>query len=166
MAPPLEIKPRISSSPPLVEPKRKRQKKYRSLKEILEVTQVVENDVVEEKSSLEEKSGVEENDVVGEEEEEEKSSLDEDDDDDDEYKNVTCEQCGSGEKGEELLLCDVCDRGYHMLCLRPIVARVPIGPWFCYGCDDKQKSRPNALIKSKACNFVCCLDVNVMEKWK
>ncbi|KAL7142035.1 hypothetical protein ABFS83_08G095400 [Erythranthe nasuta] len=57
------------------------------------------------------------------------------------YSRVACEQCGSGELADELLLCDRCDRGFHMLCVRPIVARVPIGPWFCPACSDN-KIRP------------------------
>ncbi|XP_010547637.1 PREDICTED: histone-lysine N-methyltransferase ATXR5 [Tarenaya hassleriana] len=59
----------------------------------------------------------------------------------DSYSDVTCEKCGSGEGDEELLLCDKCDRGFHMKCLRPIVARVPSGPWVCHDCSDKRRAR-------------------------
>lgn len=55
-----------------------------------------------------------------------------------------CESCDSGERADELLLCDRCDRGYHMLCLRPMVTRIPIGPWSCPACSDDN----NRLIKS------------------
>ncbi|RLM69101.1 putative Histone-lysine N-methyltransferase ATXR5 [Panicum miliaceum] len=47
---------------------------------------------------------------------------------------VVCDTCGSGDRGDELLLCDRCDRGRHTFCLRPIAAMVPIGPWFCSDC--------------------------------
>uniref|UniRef100_A0A1J3HR49 [histone H3]-lysine(27) N-methyltransferase n=3 Tax=Noccaea caerulescens TaxID=107243 RepID=A0A1J3HR49_NOCCA len=57
---------------------------------------------------------------------------------DDSYGDVTCEKCGSGERDDELLLCDKCDRGFHMKCLRPIVVRVPIGSWFCVDCSDQR----------------------------
>ncbi|XAR73204.1 Histone-lysine N-methyltransferase [Bertholletia excelsa] len=53
----------------------------------------------------------------------------------DDYDHVVCVKCGSGENADELLLCDRCDKGYHMLCLRPIVVRVPIGSWYCPSCD-------------------------------
>lgn len=53
-----------------------------------------------------------------------------DGDDDD----VRCEACGSGESAAELLLCDGCDRGLHIFCLRPILPRVPAGDWFCPSC--------------------------------
>ncbi|KAK3009575.1 hypothetical protein RJ639_013968 [Escallonia herrerae] len=52
------------------------------------------------------------------------------------YGRVTCEQCRSGDRADELLLCDKCDKGFHMLCTSPIVARIPIGPWFCPSCSD------------------------------
>ncbi|KAE8678254.1 putative Histone-lysine N-methyltransferase ATXR5 [Hibiscus syriacus] len=42
-------------------------------------------------------------------------------DDDD----VRCERCGSGDFGSKLLLCDKCDKGYHLFCLRPILVSVP-----------------------------------------
>lgn len=57
------------------------------------------------------------------------------------YGDVSCEQCGSGERAEELLLCDKCDKGYHMKCLRPIVVRVPIGSWICFNCSGAGQGR-------------------------
>uniref|UniRef100_A0A0E0JU18 [histone H3]-lysine(27) N-methyltransferase n=2 Tax=Oryza punctata TaxID=4537 RepID=A0A0E0JU18_ORYPU len=52
---------------------------------------------------------------------------------------MRCDVCGSGERDEELLLCDGCDRGRHIFCLRPIAARVPAGPWFCPACAPRSK---------------------------
>lgn len=54
----------------------------------------------------------------------------------DDYSHVSCYECGSGENDDQLLLCDKCDKACHMLCLRPIVVRVPIGPWYCPTCSD------------------------------
>lgn len=54
----------------------------------------------------------------------------------DDYSHVSCCECGSGENDDQLLLCDKCDKACHMLCLRPIVVRVPIGPWYCPTCSD------------------------------
>ncbi|XP_062224259.1 histone-lysine N-methyltransferase ATXR6-like [Phragmites australis] len=60
-------------------------------------------------------------------------------DDDD----VRCEACGSGEAAAELMLCDGCDRGFHIFCLRPILPRVPAGDWFCPSCHSaSSKSAP------------------------
>ena len=48
-----------------------------------------------------------------------------------------CIRCGSTEDepgSNEILLCDACDAGYHMRCLRPPLRTVPPGDWFCPQC--------------------------------
>ncbi|KAK7293749.1 hypothetical protein RJT34_16622 [Clitoria ternatea] len=63
-----------------------------------------------------------------------------------------CEECGSGDYPAKLLLCDRCDRGYHLFCLRPILLSVPRGSWFCPSCSTKKpKSFP--LIQTKIIDF-------------
>lgn len=57
------------------------------------------------------------------------------------YGDVKCEQCGSGEEPDQLLLCDKCDKGYHMKCLRPIVVKVPYGSWLCPKCCGRRTVR-------------------------
>uniref|UniRef100_A0A674ETP5 Bromodomain adjacent to zinc finger domain, 2A n=1 Tax=Salmo trutta TaxID=8032 RepID=A0A674ETP5_SALTR len=54
---------------------------------------------------------------------------------------VTCQVCRKGDNDEYLLLCDGCDRGCHMYCLRPKVTQVPEGDWFCPTCVSKQRTR-------------------------
>ncbi|KAG5838227.1 hypothetical protein ANANG_G00221540 [Anguilla anguilla] len=44
---------------------------------------------------------------------------------------VTCLVCRKGDNDEYLLLCDGCDRGCHMYCLRPKISQIPEGDWFC-----------------------------------
>lgn len=51
----------------------------------------------------------------------------------------TCQVCRKGDDDEYLLLCDGCDRGCHMFCLRPKVLQVPEGDWFCPTCVAKVK---------------------------
>lgn len=51
---------------------------------------------------------------------------------------VTCQVCRKGDDDEYLLLCDGCDRGCHMFCLRPKVLQVPDGDWFCPNCVAKK----------------------------
>ncbi|KAG9131669.1 hypothetical protein Leryth_009419 [Lithospermum erythrorhizon] len=53
------------------------------------------------------------------------------------YGKMVCEECGSGEREDETLICDKCDKGFHMLCLRPIVVRVPNGIWLCPSCVNR-----------------------------
>uniref|UniRef100_A0A8C6S3A1 PHD-type domain-containing protein n=1 Tax=Neogobius melanostomus TaxID=47308 RepID=A0A8C6S3A1_9GOBI len=49
-----------------------------------------------------------------------------------------CTQCGQATHPELILLCDLCDRGYHTACLRPPLMLVPDGDWFCPPCQHKQ----------------------------
>ncbi|XP_062217239.1 histone-lysine N-methyltransferase ATXR6-like [Phragmites australis] len=62
--------------------------------------------------------------------------------------DVRCEACGSGEAAAELMLCDGCDRGLHIFCLRPILPRVPAGDWFCPSCRSAS-SKPTASSMTK-----------------
>ncbi|CAN1242761.1 Histone-lysine N-methyltransferase ATXR6 [Linum perenne] len=81
------------------------------------------------------------------------SSSDEECDTDD----VRCEECGSGDFPAKLLLCDRCDSGYHLFCLRPILAAVPKGSWFCPSCSSsstqqncqRKRKRSGSLVMSK-----------------
>lgn len=50
---------------------------------------------------------------------------------------VTCQVCRKGDNDDCLLLCDGCDRGCHMYCLRPKMTQVPEGDWFCPTCVAK-----------------------------
>uniref|UniRef100_A0A8C6NVL9 Bromodomain adjacent to zinc finger domain, 2A n=1 Tax=Nothobranchius furzeri TaxID=105023 RepID=A0A8C6NVL9_NOTFU len=50
---------------------------------------------------------------------------------------VTCQVCRKGDDDEHLLLCDSCDRGCHMYCLKPKITQVPEGDWFCPACVAK-----------------------------
>ncbi|OVA06325.1 SET domain [Macleaya cordata] len=73
--------------------------------------------------------------------------------DDGEYNNTYCEECGSGDNADELLLCDKCDRGFHLFCLRPILVSVPKGSWFCSSCTHHKKLRKFPLVQTKIVDF-------------
>ncbi|KAL2610474.1 hypothetical protein R1flu_029047 [Riccia fluitans] len=45
-----------------------------------------------------------------------------------------CEQCRSGAHALKMLLCDRCDRGWHLYCLSPPLSSVPVGNWYCLDC--------------------------------
>lgn len=45
-----------------------------------------------------------------------------------------CEQCKSGLHGEVMLLCDRCDKGWHIYCLSPPLKQIPPGNWYCFNC--------------------------------
>jgi len=50
------------------------------------------------------------------------------------YTVMVCEECGSGEAEDRMILCDSCDRGFHTFCLDPPLDAVPSGEWFCASC--------------------------------
>ncbi|XP_041654554.1 bromodomain adjacent to zinc finger domain protein 2A isoform X2 [Cheilinus undulatus] len=62
---------------------------------------------------------------------------------------VTCQVCRKGDNDDCLLLCDGCDRGCHMYCLRPKITQVPEGDWFCPTCVAKDESNAPRLSKKR-----------------
>ena len=50
-------------------------------------------------------------------------------------EDVPCQVCTGRDDEETMLLCDLCNHGYHIDCLEPALARVPRGPWLCPLCD-------------------------------
>eukprot|EP00884_Botryococcus_braunii_P016352 jgi/Botrbrau1/33/Bobra.0022s0028.1 len=50
-------------------------------------------------------------------------------------EDVPCQVCTGRDDEETILLCDLCNHGYHIDCLEPALARVPRGPWLCPLCD-------------------------------
>ncbi|KAK5863854.1 hypothetical protein PBY51_000851 [Eleginops maclovinus] len=53
---------------------------------------------------------------------------------------VNCQVCRKGDNDDCLLLCDGCDRGCHMYCLKPKITQVPEGDWFCPHCVAQEES--------------------------
>lgn len=52
-----------------------------------------------------------------------------------------CKTCKKSGDAEKLLLCDKCDKGYHMYCLKPPLKRVPRGDWFCESCSKRMSAK-------------------------
>lgn len=48
-----------------------------------------------------------------------------------------CEVCHQSDREDRMLLCDNCDRGYHLECLTPPMTTVPIEEWFCPECSNR-----------------------------
>ncbi|KAI3800231.1 hypothetical protein L1987_35542 [Smallanthus sonchifolius] len=74
------------------------------------------------------------------------------------YDDTRCEECGSGDFGSELLLCDHCNLGFHLFCLRPILASVPMGSWFCPSCSSNRNRNTISrfpLVQTKIIDFFC-----------
>ncbi|KAI4893977.1 hypothetical protein NFI96_015495 [Prochilodus magdalenae] len=54
--------------------------------------------------------------------------------------NARCKMCRKKGDAENMLLCDGCDRGHHIYCVRPKLKAVPTEDWFCPECRPKQRS--------------------------
>ncbi|XP_033628506.1 bromodomain adjacent to zinc finger domain protein 1A-like isoform X2 [Asterias rubens] len=55
--------------------------------------------------------------------------------------NARCRICRRKGDAEQMLLCDGCDRGLHMYCLKPKLKKVPQGEWYCKDCKPKEIHR-------------------------
>jgi hypothetical protein len=53
----------------------------------------------------------------------------------DQDDDTPCEACGSPSPDPPMLLCDSCDKGYHISCLNPPLTSVPRGRWLCPACS-------------------------------
>ncbi|KAK7394252.1 hypothetical protein VNO78_14774 [Psophocarpus tetragonolobus] len=68
-------------------------------------------------------------------------------------EDICCEECGLGHSPSKLLLCDKCDRGYHLFCLRPILPSVPKSHWFCPSCSSSLLPKSFPLFQTKIIDF-------------
>ncbi len=62
--------------------------------------------------------------------------------------NARCRLCRKKGDAEKMLLCDKCDRGHHIYCLRPQLKSIPDGQWFCPECKPKDVSQTPRKIRS------------------
>jgi hypothetical protein len=59
---------------------------------------------------------------------------------------TACEGCGQQHttQRQPMVLCDGCDRGWHIGCVQPPLAAVPAGEWLCHACANGPGERSNA----------------------
>ena len=48
--------------------------------------------------------------------------------------DLVCEVCNAGHHEDKIILCDRCDKGFHLFCLSPPLDDVPEGDWICPLC--------------------------------
>lgn len=72
----------------------------------------------------------------------EEEGGEEEEEDDDETQ---CTKCGHDDHPETILLCDNCDAGWHLSCLRPPLLSVPEGDWVCPTCEHVSLLNPEFL---------------------
>lgn len=51
-----------------------------------------------------------------------------------------CEVCTNTDREDCMLLCDGCNRGYHMNCLNPPLTEIPQSSWYCDYCFESEDS--------------------------
>ncbi|KAM3959359.1 ATP-dependent chromatin assembly factor large subunit [Aphomia sociella] len=54
--------------------------------------------------------------------------------------NASCRLCRRKTDPDNMLLCDGCNKGHHLYCLKPKLAKVPDGDWFCDQCKPKERT--------------------------
>ncbi|XP_076371318.1 histone acetyltransferase KAT6A-like isoform X3 [Tachypleus tridentatus] len=52
----------------------------------------------------------------------------------------TCCLCNDSDDWDTMLICDACDKGYHMKCHVPIVTEEPTGTWICQRCMNEKQT--------------------------
>lgn len=50
-------------------------------------------------------------------------------------ENARCKVCRRKGDDEKLILCDECNKAFHLFCLRPALYRIPVGEWLCPACQ-------------------------------
>jgi len=55
--------------------------------------------------------------------------------------NTKCKVCRRKTDSDNMLLCDSCDNGHHIYCLKPKLKVIPSGDWFCPECKPKERVR-------------------------
>jgi len=78
-----------------------------------------------------------------------------------------CEQCSSGLHGDVMLLCDRCDKGWHLYCLSPPLERVPPGNWYCSDCLNSDRDCFGFIQRRKSCLLETFrrFDERVRKRW-
>eukprot|EP00854_Cymbomonas_tetramitiformis_P010785 gene10785-biopygen11039 len=64
-------------------------------------------------------------------------------------KYLACEVCRKTDGEAEMLLCDACNRGYHLWCLNPALDGVPEGEWLCPRCSGTGMQAANAEVQTQ-----------------
>ncbi|XP_075983251.1 ATP-dependent chromatin assembly factor large subunit [Anticarsia gemmatalis] len=54
--------------------------------------------------------------------------------------NASCRLCRRKTDPDNMLLCDGCNKGHHLYCLKPKLTKVPEGDWFCDQCKPKERT--------------------------
>ncbi|KAK3260918.1 hypothetical protein CYMTET_30150 [Cymbomonas tetramitiformis] len=76
-------------------------------------------------------------------------------------KHHACHVCKRSDNDSKMLLCDRCNKGYHLWCLQPKLKKVPDGEWRGPCCEDK----PEAARAERRNSGDDSTDAAVLERW-
>lgn len=65
-----------------------------------------------------------------------------------------CEVCHLSHREDEMLLCDICDCGYHMDCLNPPIYTVPLEEWYCPQCEAREEQSDNDIDREEVIDLL------------
>ncbi|XP_004502548.1 PHD finger protein EHD3 isoform X2 [Cicer arietinum] len=77
----------------------------------------------------------------------------------DTYKICCCSHCGERADGTDCLVCDSCEKMYHLSCIEPAVKEIPHKSWYCANCTTDGIGSPHA-------NCVVCMRLNDIKTSK
>ncbi|KAK3235925.1 hypothetical protein CYMTET_53919 [Cymbomonas tetramitiformis] len=73
-------------------------------------------------------------------------------------RHLACEVCRKADGEAEMLLCDTCNKGYHLWCLTPALDEVPEGEWLCPRCSGTRMQAANAEVQTQETKGSCVLE--------
>ncbi|KAK3250403.1 hypothetical protein CYMTET_40214 [Cymbomonas tetramitiformis] len=73
-------------------------------------------------------------------------------------RHLACEVCSKADGEAEMLLCDTCNKGYHLWCLTPALSEVPEGEWLCPRCSGTRMQAANAEVQAQETKVSCVLE--------
>jgi len=65
-----------------------------------------------------------------------------------EMEEICCELCDDKLHDDRMLLCDECERGFHMDCLTPPLKEIPLGMWYCDDCQSDMREEEEEAVSS------------------
>jgi len=65
------------------------------------------------------------------------------------WSSMTCEVCATERPQSKLLLCDYCNKAYHIHCLQPPLDAVPSGYWLCADCAEQGVTAADAAAREQ-----------------
>ncbi|KAK3289362.1 hypothetical protein CYMTET_3199 [Cymbomonas tetramitiformis] len=79
-------------------------------------------------------------------------------------KHLACEKCKKTDGEASMMLCDTCDRGYHIWCLEPTLDGVPDGDWQCPKCVGTEVVVASVEVSMSIVDKLAVVELKLKEK--